>query len=115
MLAAGALRLVAGGLGPAPRMTAETVLWIAGALLVLRGATSGITWFGAARLSWARDYLLGVYVSHVLWVAIISKIVPPGTLPDALWIAVVWAVSLLASTLTVAVLRSNRLTRLMVT
>jgi peptidoglycan/LPS O-acetylase OafA/YrhL len=115
MLAAGGVGLITDRLDPALAASAETGLWVAGALLVLGGAASGVTWFGAGRLAWGREYLLGVYVSHVLWFAIFAKVVPPGTLPDALWIAVAWTVSLLASTLTVAVLRSNRLTRPMVT
>lgn len=93
-------------------MTVETALWVVGALLILQGATSGTKWFGVSRLAWGRDYLVGIYVSHVLFLEIIASSVPPTLkLYGAPWIIAAWAFCMLMSTVTVAILRSNRVTR----
>lgn len=90
----------------------ETALWTACALLLLQGAVSGNRWLGVERLAWGKDYLVGVYVSHVLWLEIIAAAVPPSqAMFGAPWIIAAWAFCMLMSTLTVAALRSNRVTR----
>lgn len=93
-------------------LTVETALWVAGALLILQGAVSGNRWFGVERLAWGKDYLVGIYVSHVLWLEILAETVPPNhAMLGAPWIIATWAFCMLMSTLTVAALRSNRITR----
>lgn len=93
-------------------LTVETTLWTVGALLILQGAVSGNRWFGVDRLAWGKDYLVGVYISHVLWLEIIAETVPPNHMMlGAPWIIAAWAFCMLMATLTVAALRSNRITR----
>lgn len=90
----------------------ETVLWTVTALLILMGAISSDRWLGLERLAWGKDYLIGIYVSHVLWLDIITVAVPPTqSMWGAPWIVAAWAFCMLMSTLTVAALRSNRVTR----
>lgn len=112
MLIVGLFRLENSLFSPSLVLTVETALWVTGALLILYGAVSGNRWFGVERLAWGKDYLVGVYVSHVLWLEIIAAAVPPTqSMLGAPWIIAAWAFCMLMSTLTVAALRSNRITR----
>lgn len=112
LFAVGYFRLQSARFSAATVLTVETTLWTLGALLVLQGAISGTKWFGAEKLGWGRDYLIGIYVSHVLWLEIYVAAVPPTkALWGAPWIAGTWAFCMIASTVTVALLKSNRFTR----
>ncbi len=112
MLAVGLFRLQSARFSASMVLTVETTLWVLGAFLILQGAVSGAKWFGAEKLAWGRDYLIGIYVSHVLWLEIYAGAVHANnTLWGAPWIAGTWAFCMAASTLTVALLKSNRFTR----
>jgi peptidoglycan/LPS O-acetylase OafA/YrhL len=114
MVAVGLLRLGSPLLDPRVHLTLETTLWIGTALLILWGARNGLGWFGADRLAWGRDYLIGVYITHILWRQFFFGIVPPWTITSIVWVPAMWAACLGAATLTVALLRSNRVTRVAV-
>jgi peptidoglycan/LPS O-acetylase OafA/YrhL len=82
---------IVSGLLPVPlALTLETTLWSGCVFAVLAGAASGMRWFGTARLAWGREYLIGVYLSHVIWLATFVRFVPPSSLPPALWIPAGW-------------------------
>jgi peptidoglycan/LPS O-acetylase OafA/YrhL len=114
IVAVGVLRVTGGGLPLPVSATLETALWIVGALAVLLGAVSGMRWFGAARLAWGREYFLGIYVTHVLWLGAFFTVLPPDRWPPAIWILVCWAFCFAGASLTTFALRSFRLTRPMV-
>ncbi len=114
IVAVGVLRVTGGGFPVPVSATLETALWIIGALTVLLGAASGMHWFGAARLAWGREYFLGIYVTHVLWLGAFFTVVPPDRWPPAIWILACWAFCFTGAPLTTFALRSFRLTRPMV-
>lgn len=112
--AVGVLRVFGGHLPVPVSATIETALWVIGALAVLLGATAGMTWFGAARLAWGREYFLGIYVTHVLWLGAFFTLVPPDALRPAVWILVAWVFCFSGASMTTYALKSFRLTRPMV-
>lgn len=114
VVAVGMMRVNASLIDPRLYTTVETAVWVGIALVLLWGAHAGLTWFGAARLSWGRDYLIGVYITHVVWLELFAGLLPPWTLRNLYWIPLAWAATLLAATATVALLRSNRVTRVAV-
>ncbi|MDO8848033.1 MAG: acyltransferase [Coriobacteriia bacterium] len=114
MVAVGLLRLGSSLLDPRVHTTLETTLWIGTALAILWGARNGLAWFGVDRLAWGRDYLIGVYVTHILWLQFFFAIVPSWKVTSIVWVPLMWAAVLGAATLTVWLLRSNRVTRVMV-
>jgi fucose 4-O-acetylase-like acetyltransferase len=85
------------------------------ALALLAGARTGTRWFGVGRLAWGGDYLLGVYVSHGLWVAMLVRVMPVASMPVGLWLAAAWAICLAVAVLVTKLLLSSRATRLSVT
>ena len=110
-LGAGALGAVAGR-SPSPLfLTAEMALWTSGALLVLLGAAAGVRWLGVAKLAWGRDYLIGIYLCHVLWLAGFIALVSPNSINPALWIPAAWVFVFTGASLTTWALKSFRLTR----
>lgn len=103
---------VLGGPVPSPAYeTVEIVLWSGGSILVLLGAASGIKWLGVAKLAWGRDYLIGIYLSHVMWLVLFIALVSPNSMNPALWIPVAWAFTFTGASLTTWVLKSIPLTR----
>ncbi len=112
VLAAGTVGVLYGDLTRPLSITVQTVLWSIGAFVLLWGAASGVTWLGVGRLAWGSDYLIGVYVSHVLWLQLFLALVPrAGGLPGSVWIAAGWAFTLAGATLTTLALKSNKVTR----
>lgn len=114
MAAVGLLRLGSSLLDSRVHTTLETTLWIGTTLAILWGARNGLEWFGVKRLAWGKDYLIGVYITHILWLQFFFTLVPPSTVTSIVWVPLMWAVCLGAASLTVWVLRSNKITRVMV-
>lgn len=115
ILALGLARVFIAPVSQTLDVTVETVLWIGVALLVLRGAATGVQWFGVRHLAWGRDYLIGVYVTHVIWLPyVVLDWIPAGSMPDIVRIPAVWALTLLLATATVWLLRTNKFTRAVV-
>lgn len=114
IVAVGVLRVVEGPLAASVSAAGETTLWIVGALAVLLGAASGMAWFGAARLAWGREYFLGIYVTHVLWLGAFFTLVPADSFSPLVWIVVAWPFCFCGASLTTYALKSFRLTRPMV-
>jgi hypothetical protein len=85
------------------------------ALSLLAGARAGVHWFGAASLAWGGHYLLGIYVSHGLWLAILIRFVSASSMPVGVWLVFGWIACFGASLLVTRVLLAHRLTRLAVT
>ncbi|HEY5540114.1 MAG TPA: acyltransferase [Coriobacteriia bacterium] len=86
------------------------------ALSMLAGSRGEATWFGAAGLAWGGDYLLGIYVSHHLWLDILARMFPTHqSVPPILWIPFAWTVCFGLAILVTKALLSNRWTRLAVT
>jgi peptidoglycan/LPS O-acetylase OafA/YrhL len=85
------------------------------ALSLLAGARVGAKWFGVGSLSWGGDYLLGVYVSHGLWLAMLVRFVSATSMPVALWLVFGWAVCFAAAIGVTRLLLTWRWTRLAVT
>ena len=84
------------------------------AYALLAGARNGMGWLGIRRFAWGGDYLLGIYVSHHLWLEVLARIVPPHSMPAAVWIPFAWSMCFAASILTTRLLLSSRYTRLAV-
>jgi fucose 4-O-acetylase-like acetyltransferase len=111
-LDAGGLAILA---GPQPtRLVPQLVMFflnasVAVALLV--GSRAGARWLGARALAWGGDYLLGVYVSHGLWLAILVRFVPARSMPVWAWLPFGWAVCFGAAVLVTKLLLSSRWTR----
>jgi fucose 4-O-acetylase-like acetyltransferase len=114
MLAVGAARVLDGASLSAVAQSAETLLWVVGALAILLATVDGAKWWGVARLEWGRDYFLGIYVTHVLWLGAFFTVIPADSWPPGLWILVCWAFCVAGASLTTFVLKSFRLTRPMV-
>jgi peptidoglycan/LPS O-acetylase OafA/YrhL len=114
MVAVGLLRLGSSLLDPRVHTTLETALWVGTALAILWGARNGLEWYGVKRFAWGKDYLIGVYITHILWLQFFFTLVPPWTVTSILWVPAMWAACLGAASLTVWLLRSNKITRVMV-
>jgi hypothetical protein len=85
------------------------------ALALLAGARAGVHWFGAASLAWGGHYLLGIYVSHGLWLAILIRFISAMSMPVGVWLVFGWAMCFGAALLVTRALLSHRVTKLMVT
>jgi peptidoglycan/LPS O-acetylase OafA/YrhL len=85
------------------------------ALSLLAGARVGAQWFGARRLAWGGDYLLGIYVTHGLWLAIMIRMMSAKAMPAVVWLPFGWTVIFGISVAVTHVLLSSRWTRLTVT
>lgn len=85
------------------------------AVALLGGARAGVHWSGVASLAWGGEYLLGIYVSHGLVLAILARIVWSGSMPVLVWLPFGWLVAFGVSLLTTRLLLSSRWTRLAVT
>ena len=114
MVAVGVARIVDGASLSAAASSTETLLWVAGSLAILLATVDGARWWGVARLDWGRDYFLGIYVTHVLWLGAFFTLIPPDSWPPAPWILVGWLFCVAGASLTTFVLKSFRLTRPMV-
>jgi fucose 4-O-acetylase-like acetyltransferase len=115
-LAAGSLAIPWGGqptqLGP------QIVMFCLNAVVafsLLAGCRAGAHWFGVGRLAWGGDYLLGVYCSHALWLAILVRFVHARDMPVPVWLVFGWAVCFGLAVLVTRLLLSSRWTRLAVT
>lgn len=113
-VAVGILRVAGGSLPTPVSATLETTLWVVGALAFLWGASWGMGWLGAASLAWGRDYFLGIYVTHVLWLGAFFTLIPPDALPPAIWIVLGWVFCFTGASLSTYALKSFRLTKRMV-
>jgi hypothetical protein len=85
------------------------------AVSLLAGARVNAKWFGARHLAWGGDYLLGVYCSHGLWLAILIRFVSADSMPVPVWLVFGWVVCFGAALLVTNGLLSTRWTRLAVT
>lgn len=92
-------------------LTLETTLWSVCVISVLLGAASGMRWFGSAHLAWGREYLIGVYLSHVIWLATFVTLVPPASMRPVLWIPLAWVFCFAGASATTWVLLSIPLSR----
>jgi hypothetical protein len=100
---------------PLPQIV-MTLLCGTAAFSMLAGARANATWFGAAALAWGGDYLLGIYVSHHLWLDILARLIPTHqSWPAVLWIPFAWTVCFVLAVLVTRLLLSHRWTRLAVT
>lgn len=111
VIGVGMVRVEIGHFSDAMASTMATLLWDVGALAVLLGAVRGMRWFGAARLAWGRDYLIGVYLSHVVWLVVFVSVLPPSAMDLVLWIPLAWVTVFGAASATTWALLSNRFTR----
>jgi fucose 4-O-acetylase-like acetyltransferase len=114
VLAVGAVHVVDGASLSASAQSIETLLWVVGSLAILLATIDGARWWGVARLDWGRDYFLGIYVTHVLWLGTFFTVIPADSWPPALWILAGWLFCVAGASLTTFVLKSFRLTRPMV-
>lgn len=101
--------------------TPQVVAWIAvnlanggAAYAFLAGARNGMRWLGIRRFAWGGDYLLGIYVSHHLWLEVLARLIPPHSMPAVVWMPFAWSICFSASILTTRALLSSRYTRLTV-
>lgn len=85
------------------------------AIALLGGARAGVHWSGAASLAWGGNYLLGIYVSHGLVLAILARVIWSGGMPVLAWLPFGWLIAFGVSLLTTRLLLSSRWTRLAVT
>ena len=85
------------------------------ALSLLAGARAGAKWFGVGSLAWGGDYLLGVYASHGLWLAILIRFISAQSMPVSLWLVFGWALCFGAAVLVTRILLASRWTRPAVT
>lgn len=110
IIAAGALR-VYGGVFPQgwPELT-STLLWAATVFILLWGATSGVAWAGASRLAWGGSFLIGIYITHIIWLDVFNTLVRVDQLPAPIWILSAWAFSLAAATLITVAMRRTKFT-----
>jgi surface polysaccharide O-acyltransferase-like enzyme len=115
ILGAGLLSVEASHFAPPLATTLVYAFLTAGALALVLGAASGFEWFGVARFAWGRDYLIGIYLSHVIWLSTLARLVPPAALVPAVWIPLVWALSFAGASLTTWAFLSFRITRPIVT
>lgn len=112
---AGALATVVGG--QPTQLLPELVMFALNAtvaLALLAGSRAGAKWFGSARLAWGGEYLLGVYVSHGLWLAILVRLVHVSSMPVPVWLIFGWSVCFGLAVLVTHLLLSSRWTRLAV-
>lgn len=88
-----------------------TVVYVIGAAAALLAAHSGFRWFGVERLAWGGQFLLGIYVSHYLWLNWVLLVLPTSTMRMRVWVPVVWVGVFGAALATSWILRSIRSTR----
>ena len=82
------------------------------AFSAMAGSRARATWFGAANLAWGGDYLLGIYVSHHLWLDILARAFPGHqSVSPVLWIPFAWAVCFGGAVLVTRALLSSPWTR----
>lgn len=84
------------------------------AIALLGGAKAGVHWSGVASLAWGGEYLLGIYASHGLWLAILARIIWSGSMPAVVWLVLGWAVVFALALLVTRALLASRWTRLAV-
>ena len=115
-VAAGLLAIV---VGAQPTVLApELVMYVLNAtvaIALLAGSRAGARWLGAGALAWGGDYLLGVYVSHGLWLAILVRFIPAKSMPVWAWLPFGWAVCFGIAVLVTRLLLASRWSRLAVT
>lgn len=87
-----------------------TALWILAALNLLIIAKDNKSYAGIEKLWWGKDYLLGVYLSHVIWLGIFISLVPQNIISGNLWILSGWLFCIVGATLTTIVLKSFKFT-----
>lgn len=88
-----------------------TVIYAVGAAALLLAAHAGFRWFGVERLAWGGQFLLGIYVSHYLWLNWVLRVLPTSAMRMRVWVPVVWVGVFGAALATSWVLRSIRSTR----
>jgi hypothetical protein len=110
MAEAGYLNVKAMFYGVRTFTSAEMLLWLVGALLLVYGAANEL-WPFLNRFAWGRDYLIGIYLSHVLWLAAFMAIVPAATTRPDVWIACGWVFAFTGASLTTMLLLRSRFTR----
>jgi hypothetical protein len=81
------------------------------AIVLLLGARAGASWAGVARLGSSGGLLLGVYVSHYLWLELLMRLVPPTAINPTAWILVAWTLVFSAACATAWALGLSRWTR----
>ncbi|MDR3686340.1 MAG: acyltransferase [Coriobacteriia bacterium] len=92
-----------------------TVLCGTAAFSMLAATRVNATWFGVASLAWGGEFLLGIYVSHHLWLDILARLIPSHqSWPAVLWIPFAWTVCFTAAVLVTKLLLAHRWTRLAV-
>jgi fucose 4-O-acetylase-like acetyltransferase len=107
LLAAGAVGFAANAAWANPIVVSvATPLWLAPGVILLWAVASGVGVPGAERFAWGRDDLLGIYVSHLLWLLLFAWLVPPASLPVFVWIPAAWASVLAAATATTALIKA---------
>jgi hypothetical protein len=112
MLAAGVVGIATHAAWAAPLVVSvATPLWLAPAVILLWAVSSGVPLPGVWRLAWGRDYLLGVYASHQLWLMLFAWLISPASLPGVVWIPAAWVFTLGAATATAALIKSVPLMR----
>jgi surface polysaccharide O-acyltransferase-like enzyme len=75
------------------------------AFALLRAGSLDLPLFGLQRLAWGGSYLLGVYVSHYLWLEVWTILTHRASIPDAVSILAGWCFCFGLAMLTVAVVR----------
>jgi peptidoglycan/LPS O-acetylase OafA/YrhL len=121
-LAAGFLAILTGLLGivdtspyPFPLYSVSAVVAYSGVTaLLLFAIRAGDRSFGTHSLRWGGPYLLGIYVSHYLWLELLVDLLPPGPFSAWLWVPLAWASVLAASLGTTALLYHFKYTRIAV-
>lgn len=85
--------------------------WIAVALLLLIGSAAGVDVFKASAFARGGRLMLGVYVTHMIFLNEFASRVGLGTLPSGVWVLLAWTVAFGFSVGATALLSSNRYTR----
>jgi fucose 4-O-acetylase-like acetyltransferase len=109
--AAGGLALI---VGAQPGGRSQYVMFLLNATVavaLLAGSRVGAEWFGVGALSWGGDYLLGIYVSHALWLFILLQLVSATSMPAYVWLPFGWAICFGAAVIVTRLLLSSRWTR----
>ncbi|HET6351092.1 MAG TPA: acyltransferase [Coriobacteriia bacterium] len=114
ILGAGALRIYGAVLPPWLATSASTLMWATTVGVLLWGAAAEFSWWGADKLAWGGNFLIGIYLTHVIWLDLFQSKVPLTAMPDAAWIASAWLFCFVMATAATIALRSNRFTRMLV-
>jgi peptidoglycan/LPS O-acetylase OafA/YrhL len=115
-VAAGTVAWFAGG--QPTTLVPEIVLFALNGLVavsLLAGTRTGAKWFGAGKLAWGGDYLLGIYVTHGLWLAMLARVISVKSIRVSVWLPVGWLLIFGVSLGVTHLLLRNRYTRLVVT